>query len=400
MGIADTLIGVQQNTNQSLKADPNALTNGLEQGAKLALQAQTLQENKVKLQQKSQEVQSAKLDTFVSAVQKGGSLKGAARSNYYNKVMPSYRDALGLTDTFSNESLSFITSSPETLSRADTVVADVRSGKITEQQGIALLNDPVGLMGVRPTYEEAEALREEVGKAGESALARTATERNARIVSEGQNQRTYSTQQAAFEKQQRDLDNAAQEKANTKIGEEFATWTAVGGSSTMKANTAALNKLADDIEKIPDAKLSNAVPGLNSKIAQDVLNPRISAIRNQAEAIGVTNLKATFGGNPTEGEREALLNTLFPIRLGNKEIAKRLRQEAAKTTQTIKDKEAAFRGTGLLGAESVTSKTGEKTPIKREAPPKTFNVYGAQMTKEQADAFFKANPKLQKPTGL
>lgn len=371
--ISEILVGVASDTaaksGSGLASAGSSISQGIQnysQLAELAARKEQLEQQKAQAAQQAKQLESAKLDKFVSAIDKGSSLKGSARSNYYNKVLPQYRDALGLTNTFPNESLQFATSSPETLSRVQTIIADVRSGKITEQQGIALFNDPVSMMGVKPTYDEATAAVEEIQKASEFALSKAATKENTQIAAS-----------AARAKANEGVDNAAEKKSNEKIGEEHGNYMAVGGSATMNSNVRALNKLADEVEKLDigaGTKAASYSP-FGKKALQDVVNPKLSAIRNQVEAIGVTNLKATFGGNPTEGEREALLSTLFPTGLGPKEIAKRLRQEAAKTQQTIKDKEAQFKrlnlSTGAAPAQDKAARykellSGAKTQAEKQ----------------------------------
>lgn len=148
----------------------NNTTQAFASGAQIAQKAEELQQSKMQIEQKKQDLQSAKYEKFVEAMQKGNTLKGQARSNYYNKVLPKYRDSMGLTEDFPDESLQFNTSTPEMYARTETLINQTMQGKVSPEEAIQKFNDPVYMVGVNPTYEETEAFYENVRDAEKTRL--------------------------------------------------------------------------------------------------------------------------------------------------------------------------------------------------------------------------------------
>lgn len=145
------------------------IAGSLQRGATLAIQKEQLEMEKVKIQQAKQAAQGAAHEKLMNAIQKIPNFKGAARSNYV-KNLKAYRDALGLTNDFNDNSLDFITASDENIARAQVIKARVLDpdDPLTLQDGVAILNDPTQFADVPPEYKE--AMYEELYDAAKSNL--------------------------------------------------------------------------------------------------------------------------------------------------------------------------------------------------------------------------------------
>lgn len=141
------------------------------QAAQVANQREQLAQAKLKNQQDMKIAQGAKMEKFVDALQKGANYQGAARTNYYNKWLPTYRDSLGLTEAFPDEALKFATMTPENMARVNTLTARVRdpNDPLTEAEAIAILQDPTKFADIPPevftetTNQLAEAAKTKIG---------------------------------------------------------------------------------------------------------------------------------------------------------------------------------------------------------------------------------------------
>lgn len=138
------------------------------QGASLAMEKEKLEQQKAALSQKKQELETAKMDKFIDALQKGAAYQGSARTNYYQKWLPKYRDSLGLTAEFGDESLKFATATPENLARIQTLVAKVQDGEMSRADAIATINNPTQFADIPP--EIIESAYKELDEAAKTAI--------------------------------------------------------------------------------------------------------------------------------------------------------------------------------------------------------------------------------------
>jgi len=150
--IAELLI---QNTAGNLAPDKGPdIAGALKTGSEIALRREQAEAQRVELQQKQAQLQGMKLEKFVEAIQKGEKFEGKAQSNYFGKILPAYRDQLGLSEVFPDEALNFATTDPQNRGRLATLIADVQSGTMSAQDAIAAINDPIKFADVDPTFAQ------------------------------------------------------------------------------------------------------------------------------------------------------------------------------------------------------------------------------------------------------
>lgn len=408
MGLADTLIGVQQNTNQSLKSDPNALASGLQQGAQLALQAEQLTRAKENLLMQKEQLQLQKINSLGESYNIGLNIKDPRMQQlYFQKVVPAKANALGLNNLINPEVADMIAKTQEGKAKMQGLLLDVNSKVENGQLKGAAIAEYVASKTADPESfilyngdSIADAQRFATKEAGDTAQAK--------IVAEGQDRRAYAAQANSQALKDKELGSAASRAVDSKFASTVVDWSD-GGRATALSN---LQQLRDAERDLRDSKVkTGGASSLAPDAAQDFINPKYAETRDKVRGAVQGSLRATLGPQFTAGEGEAIFNRAINPRLSPSENARRIKVEADKIEAQIRAKDAAvkhFQDNGTLEGfrGAVASTEGKTSPVTKAAEKvtpkaeKTYSVFGAQMTKAQADAFFKANPKLKKPAGL
>lgn len=138
--------------------------------AQIALQKEQLEQAKQKAMKDQEDLQGAKTEKFLDAITKGMNYQGQARSKYFKQHLPRYRDALGLTQDFPDDTLEFVTATPDNLARLQTLVAKVQdpNSGMDRAQAIQLLQDKTAFADVPP--EIIESTYKELDKAAETKI--------------------------------------------------------------------------------------------------------------------------------------------------------------------------------------------------------------------------------------
>lgn len=264
-------------------------------GAELAIRAEQVASQKAAAQAKMQELQSAKYEKFMDALQKGGAYKGTARSNYFNKIMPQYRDSLGLTKDFPDEMIKFTTADDDQISRMQTIIAQVRSGEMTEAQGIKLMNDPISFGELTPEIKE-----NFYGQAGDAA--KIAIDAQAKTAQMTQSANQFATSQNATSTRDR-LDR--REKASKEIADKLVLEFQAdintldagipGGIKGFKGGN--IPGISGDQGKMPGSELSGTA-AQNRQALQRLVNAQLkefsgasltdNELKNQLEGLGIS----------------------------------------------------------------------------------------------------------------
>lgn len=308
------------------------LAGSFAKGAQLAQARQQMDLQRAQLEKEKATVATAKLDKFVEAVQAGKDQKGSARSNYYGKILPKYRDALGLTDTFSDESLQFITATPENLARLNTVIAEVRAGRITEAQGIALANDPTQFAGIAPEITE-----DVYGDLAEAAKTR--------INAQAQENALNATNQ----RQLIDIGSAGQQAIARESGQEFVKFQGAGGSAGMNKAEAAITKAIEDLESgkvVTGGAAENLPYGGTTQVLSRTNKPLKALMDN---VLSTQNIKALSGDpNPTQAQIDAINSRILDPAAPSATNVAKLKAELERLRSERTQKVDLFRQQGFL----------------------------------------------------
>lgn len=129
----------------------------------------------------------------------------------------------------------------------------------------------------------------------------------------------------------------AQKAIDTKFAEDYLDWRG-GGMSGSQASLTDLDEVVATLEKNPS--LTGGKTSLLGKKARDLLSPEAAALEDKIASIQIKSLRSTFGGNPTEGERQALLEVAFNPRLSAKENVARIKKQKELIAKKAREKEA------------------------------------------------------------
>lgn len=321
MGLADMLVGSALQGAQNTGA---GLANSVHQGANLALEAEKIQQNAMKLQQDKEQLQSAKYEKFMTALQHGMKFEGQGRSNYM-KSMKTYRDSLGLTNDFPDEQLSFWTSTPEIMARMNTIIAQVRDGKLSEEQGVAMFQDITTAGDVPPEVMD---------------------EQTTKLAAAGTTQVNANAQAA---RQKTDIESTGQKALATRSAATFDAYNNQGGRAGLDKN---IQKYQEAIATLKSGKVKfgtfgKKVPWGSDEDVLARLDPAAKALVDDVR--GGVNMRAALADpNPTEKQISQLLGRTIDPRLDNAANIKKLEDSIKAMQQEASTKEAEFQKQGFM----------------------------------------------------
>lgn len=160
------------------------------------------------------------------------------------------------------------------------------------------------------------------------------------------------------------------EKArDTKFAKDYSAFFDSGGAATIEANLSSLDDSLSALEKGKTSKYT----GLLGETAQNFIDPETANVRTNVTGVLIQGLKDTFGGQLSDGERKAMVESAYVASAEPKDNAKRVRALADKIKAAARAKEMAgqyFEENGTLkgfkGTESFN--IGGKTV--KIGPPK------------------------------
>lgn len=345
-----------QSQTQSAQNTGAGLADSVVRGASLALQKEQNDLAKVKLAQDKKALGTAKYEKFVEALDKGVKYEGAAKTNYYTKILPQYRDALGLTDAFPDQTIDFTTKTPQNIARLQTIIARTRDPKdpLTEAEAIALINDPVAFADVTPEYRT-EATQE---------LAKAATTKiNAKA------------QMASLEAQNMRQDKEFERTGSKKVAEEtaklYTAYQSAGGSAAMDVGIEKIDSAIKRLEsgEVKFGTLGKNIPYGDSDAVMARLDPKAKLLVDDIR--GAANMKALLADpNPTAQQIAMIQNRMIDPRLDNAANLTKLRAQRKAMVTERANKEAEFRKQGLMSTP-VGAPQNSGTPLQPPAgtPP-------------------------------
>lgn len=331
--LAEMLVG---STLQSAQADPQ-----LEQIAGIASNIANVKAQRQQIELKKQELQMQKTNAIVDTLKIAAGSKDQKLKNFLLKnVMPSKVKALGMEEFFTPQTMEMLQTSEDVQRKVLGLQLDldqkVRSGQISGAQAYqiaqGILADPeqLAMLDTDQLFEAQKFAASEEGKAV-----------RAEYVARAASGRQEATRKATGETE-----------VSKKTAQEFVDYTAAGGSANLSSN---LDKLREAANKLKSGKIKTG--GLGGVIksadgAADILDPEMSAVRDDVRNAIQTSLRQVLGAQFTEKEGAALFNRAFNPRLPAKENARRLEIEIKKLEQMKNDKEKQFRSQGFDAGSS------------------------------------------------
>lgn len=146
MGLVDQLVGIAaQPTNIDIGKN---LNQGMEVGAKLAMHAETVADNRAKLAAKQMELKNVSLEKVGTWFDQASKMPdGSAKKAFVSDFIPKGINALGLSDTIDPTSLKMLQGNPEL---ASYMRGEVQAGRMTTADITAATQDPEKLAKLIP----------------------------------------------------------------------------------------------------------------------------------------------------------------------------------------------------------------------------------------------------------
>jgi hypothetical protein len=135
-----------------------------------------------------------------------------------------------------------------------------------------------------------------------------------------------------------------QQAADKVAGEQYAQYRFGGGQAGAQAN---LDKIQQAAVDVSSGNVTGGLLGAVQKIPVvgegivGLADPKRIATKQNVDSVVVQSLKDTFGGNPTEGERTALLQTVYDPMLPEEIIQDRLLKLGTVVAKQKQAKDAA-----------------------------------------------------------
>jgi len=366
--MAEMLVGSVLESSQKAPDISGSLT----KGAELASTIQGMQQRREALELQKQEHHMNKVNRVMDAFEKGANFKDKAAQNaYFKNYLPGMIKALKVDDVFGDEIMQFAQGSEEVRNKMLGLRLDVQD-KINsgELRGGAILDYVKGKLTPEElaTFDGEALLEQQKYATGEAFKT----------------QRAETVQFGQAQRQATQIGSAGEVAAAQGAGKEYADYTAAGGKATLEKNLSRLEDAAKKLEseEVKTGKLSAAVPGLRSDVAQDILNPDIAAVRDDVRGAIQATLRQTLGAQFTAQEGEDIFNRAFNPRLSSAENARRIRLEIDGLRKTISNKEAEFKKQGFGVSEGGSA---AKKPLPKPSP-KMIEAYAKKYDLSIEDA--------------
>lgn len=135
-----------------------------------------------------------------------------------------------------------------------------------------------------------------------------------------------------------------QKAADESFAKDAADYYYGGGKASVEKNIALLNSAIDELRTNPDLTggISTRLPVLGSDTAQDTINPKMAAVRDQIRGAIQGTLKQVLGGQYTEREGQAIFNRAFNPRLSTQENVARATAELEALKRMAQEKDASM----------------------------------------------------------
>lgn len=311
MGLADIMVGQQLAATDPQKG-PDVAGN-YAKGAELAMHAEELAQKQQQLDQQKQEIDKAKYGKFMDAIAKVDDFKDPSAQKNFIKMLPNYAKSLQID--VPPENLNFLVQTPDMRARAATVWDARLNDRISQEQLVQMILDPIGMSGVPPSQK---ALFKQSG-VDPDAFTNISDEERASLLKMIPDAATKS---AEFQMQKKRMDQA-DEHFDANQGRQAAEFRA--------QQKVSLNKLLDErqITELDTrfAKLKELVPGIfegdktgkkgnlkgvsaHANIPTNLLSDPESELRQTALGIMNARLKKMSGSAVTASELPRLASSL------------------------------------------------------------------------------------------
>ncbi len=194
------------------------------------------------------------------------------------------------------------------------------------------------------------------------------------------------------------------EKArDVKFAKDFSTFFDSGGAAGIEANLESIDKSLTTLEQGKTTQAEGFVPDM----VGNVMFPETANVRSNVTAVLIQGLKDTFGGQLSDGERKAMVESAYVASADPKQNAARIKALSNKIKAGARAKELAgqyfedhgtlkgFKGTDSfnIGGKTIKFKPegGQETSGNLDINAKIKAAQDAGYSPEEIDAYVKKN---------
>lgn len=360
--LADMIVSKGYESAQTGIGDvAGSLSRGIASGAQLAAQAETIQQNREKIEMMKQDQELNKIGTLVNVLSHVDKVPKNARMDYLKGIQQNYAGKLKLPMT--DEFIKAYTSPDVNQGAVGQTFSKYRQ-TLSEYR---LSENPKDKLALKAELDEMSAgllsaFGGDVSKFAE--YTNSAWGQEASAVAQERSLK-FKAQKEAFDQGQTAPTVIAQKKAAEKAGQEYEEHF-LPVKASAEAGMMALNNILDGIEKgdVKTRNLSNFIPFLKNKDFQTLVNPTKEALKNDAENLLEETFKATLGAQFTEGEGKRRLARIWDDQQGIKENVRRVRALLRKEEATYENKVKNYKKYKLISSDD-----------KVYTPPKKFKDF-------------------------
>lgn len=266
----------------------------------------------------------------------------------------------------------------------DTMLADPEFGRSYASLSSLLtgeaLNDPKKLGSALQQMEDAGLLHEGITSAMEARKSMferdRAAQQNTQYYAGLKNQKDIATMnnetKLAKNSTATNQLTVGDKARDTKFAKEYSGFFDAGGAAGVEANLSSLDESLKTLEQGKTTQLEGFVPD----IVGNAVFPQTANVRTNITGVLIQGLKDTFGGQLSDGERKAMVESAYVASADPKDNAKRVKALADKIKAGARAKELAgqyfetngtlkgFKGTKSfdIGGKTVNFNQGEAAP--------------------------------------
>lgn len=298
-------------------------------GHELAQKAEVLQQEKAKLLQQQKELQNTKITKLYDFIKDAKNYKTAGDRNRYLKGAIGMRNVMGIDPSEIPDETIASFGSDENIGRIATLQASVERGEMSVMEASKIAQNPQAFSKVLPTPLDA-VIPDKMD------------------FSEGQKE--FLNRQNTVRAAEASAGTAGGKEVSKKVAEKYADYVAGGGRTGMKTSLQKLEKAAEALEtgKVKTGGTSTLIPGFNSDIAQSALNPKMVAMKTEAQSALNGILRQTLGSAFTAQEGERVLSQIWDDKQPPKENARRLRAKIEELNANVKSAEQEYVKQGFM----------------------------------------------------
>lgn len=391
--LSDTLIANSaQQLNKGVDVSGD-LMSGVQAGVQLATAKEQVEQKKTQVADMKMELQTKQATAMMNRTKAAMFAQSPAAFDSIMKANENYANSIGLP--YNGEALRAAYKDPNLRLAAQKEINTVLQGGVSKNPQAIIdffgSDSPAIFEHLQnASYANAKVKGEQGFKASESALERASREKIAGINAQGKIDAKGAGASGGL--------TMGEKARDVKFAKDFSAFFDSGGAAGIEANLESLDKSLTDLEQGKTTQAEGFVPDMIGNVAF----PKTANVRTNVTGVLIQGLKDTFGGQLSDGERKAMVESAYVASADPKDNAKRVKALADKIRAGARAKELAgqyfeengtlkgFKGTKSfsIGDKTVSLDPGGDAPqMNADIEAKKQAAIKAGYSPEEVDAY-------------